>query len=83
MTKKSKKKLYEGVLFGVLVPCRNKKKRFIFGDTVTSKDFPEAVIKNWLTLDPPVLEIISNVEAKPEPNSITEEVKSNGESRKE
>jgi hypothetical protein len=27
------------------------------GDTITAADFPPAVIKNWLNLDPPVLEI--------------------------
>lgn len=32
-----------------LVGCENDKKRFEPGDSVSSKDFPAAVIKHWLT----------------------------------
>lgn len=46
--------------FKVLIDCRNdgKKKFYVPGDTVTTKDFPLKVIKNWLDITPPVLEEI-------------------------
>jgi hypothetical protein len=42
----------------VLVPCRNTKKdtRYEPGDFVLEGDFTKAVIKNWLEMQPPVLE---------------------------
>jgi hypothetical protein len=44
----------------VLVGCESSKKRFEPGDTVTSKDFPADVIKDWVkigVLDPAEKEV--------------------------
>lgn len=48
--------------YKVLIPIQSDRngKSYAVGDIVTEKDFPKAVIANWLKLDPPVLE-----EAKP------------------
>jgi hypothetical protein len=54
-TAETKEKVYR-----VLIPCVNNEtgKEYDFGARVTAADFSQAVIDNWLTIDPPVLEVI-------------------------
>ena len=51
----SKKKATAVTEYKVLIECHNQKQVFAVGDVVTKKDFPQAVIDNWLALEPPVL----------------------------
>lgn len=46
--------------YKVLISCHNNKtgKAYTEGDTVTTKDFSQAVIDNWLACNPPVLEVV-------------------------
>ena len=52
----AKKKTTAVIEYKVLIECHNQKQSFEIGDVVTKKDFPQAVIDNWLALEPPVLE---------------------------
>ena len=51
----TKKKATAVTEYKFLIDCHNQKKTFEVGDVVTKKDFPQAVIDNWLALEPPVL----------------------------
>lgn len=45
--------------YKVLIPCRSDKsgKEYKPGDTLTGKEFPKAVIENWLEIG--VLEVVN------------------------
>lgn len=45
--------------YEVLIPCGNGKNEFAIGATVTTEDFSQAAIDNWLRSQPPVLREVS------------------------